>query len=94
MLMQDSSAVSLRKTETGVPVLVNPVLIPDTMGDATLGLSMTVGPDAVELLRKKKYSLSQGVPVLVNPVLIPDTMGNATLGLNMTVGADAVQVLR
>ena len=51
MLMHDSSAISLRKVDAGVPVLVNPVLMPNTMENATLGLNMTVGADAVQVLR-------------------------------------------
>jgi len=49
--MQESSAISLTKVEAGVPVLVKPVLIPDTMGNSSLGLNMTIGPDAVQVLR-------------------------------------------
>jgi hypothetical protein len=51
MLMQESSAISLVKAGDGVPVVVNPVLIPNEMGNATLGLNMTVGGDPVQVLK-------------------------------------------
>ena len=73
----------------GVPVLVNPVLLKDTMHNATLDMNMVVGPDGVEL--KKQQHLAQGVPVLVNPVLMTDTMHNATLDMAMVVGPDGVE---
>lgn len=38
----------------GVPVHVNPVVLQNTMGDANLGLKMLVGPDEVEVEKKKR----------------------------------------
>jgi hypothetical protein len=51
MLLNNSAAVSLGKADSGVPVLVNPVLMPNTMANETLGLNMTVGGDQVQVLR-------------------------------------------
>jgi hypothetical protein len=84
----------------GVPVHVNPVLMKDTMGDAKLDMKILVGPDELELQKKKaaeaakKQLLGQkeGVPVHVNPVLMKDQMADANLGLNMRVGPDEVSV--
>jgi len=82
----------------GVPVGVNPVVMKDTMGDATLGFKMLIGPDEVSVAKKKaeQQKLVQkdkaGVPVLVNPNVMKDTMGDATLGINMRVGPDEVSV--
>ena len=39
--------------EAGVPVLVNPTLLSDTMGDAKLGMKILVGPDDIVLQKKK-----------------------------------------
>jgi hypothetical protein len=36
----------------GVPVLVNPVLMTDTMHDAKLDMKIVVGPDEIELKKK------------------------------------------
>jgi hypothetical protein len=36
----------------GVPVLVDPVLRVNEMGDAHLGMNITVGPDKIELAKK------------------------------------------
>jgi len=38
---------------SGVPVLVNPVVMKDTMADVKLGMEILVGPDELELLKKK-----------------------------------------
>jgi hypothetical protein len=43
----------MSKSATGVPVLVNPVLMTNTEGAANLGLNMLVGPDDVSVARKK-----------------------------------------
>jgi len=37
-----------------VPVLVNPVVMKDTMADVKLGMEILVGPDELELAKKKK----------------------------------------
>jgi hypothetical protein len=47
LLLNDTSAINLDKKDNGVPVYVNPVLMNDTMANATLGLNMTIGPDQV-----------------------------------------------
>jgi hypothetical protein len=39
--------------EAGVPVLVNPTLLSDSMGDAKLGMKILVGPDDIVLQKKK-----------------------------------------
>jgi len=44
---------SATKSETGVPVLVNPVIMKNTEGEANLGLNMKVGPDDVSVAKKK-----------------------------------------
>ena len=44
--------VALAQTE-GVPVLVNPVIMKDTMADAKLGMEILVGPDELTLQKKK-----------------------------------------
>jgi len=36
-----------------VPVLVNPVVMKDTMADVKLGMEILVGPDEVTLQKKK-----------------------------------------
>jgi len=43
----------------GVPVLVNPVLMTDTMHDAKLVMKIVVGPDEIELKKKKMQQLVQ-----------------------------------
>jgi hypothetical protein len=40
------------KSATGVPVLVNPVIMKNTEGDVDLGLKMVVGPDDVSVAKK------------------------------------------
>jgi len=72
----------------GVPVHVNPVTMRNTMGEASLGINMLIGPDEIKL--QKKQALAQGVPVYVNPVTMRDTMGEAKLDINMKVGPDDV----
>jgi len=37
-----------------VPVLVNPVVMKDTMADVKLGMEILVGPDELELMKKKQ----------------------------------------
>jgi len=44
--------VALAQTE-GVPVLVNPVIVKDTMADAKIGMEILVGPDELELTKKR-----------------------------------------
>ena len=61
------------------------------MGDASLGLEMTVGGDKVSVVKNvTKQQLAQGVPVHVNPVVMKDVMGDATLGFKVLVGPDEV----
>jgi hypothetical protein len=63
------------------------------MGDASLGLNMTVGADAVQVIQKKnaKASLAQGVPVHVNPTKMTNEMGATSMELpNMKVGGNTV----
>ena len=40
-------------SEKGVPVLVNPVVMKDTMADVKLGMEILVGPDEITLQKKK-----------------------------------------
>jgi hypothetical protein len=73
----------------GVPVLVNPVLMTDTMGAAALAVNMVVGPDDIAL--KKKQQLAQGVPVYVNPTKMANEMGASSMELpKMKVGGNTV----
>ena len=37
-----------------MPVLVNPVVMKDTMADVKLGMEILVGPDELELRKKKQ----------------------------------------
>ena len=63
------------------------------MGNATLGLNMTVGADAVKVLRQKnaKASLAQGVPIHVNPAKMTNEMESSSMELpNMKVGGNTV----
>jgi hypothetical protein len=63
------------------------------MGNATLGLNMTVGGDAVQVLRQKnaKASLAQGVPILVNPTKMTNEMESSSMDLpKMKVGGNIV----
>merc|ERR1719472_605268 len=39
--------------EAGVPVLVNPVVMKDTMADVKLGMEILVGPDEITLQKKR-----------------------------------------
>ena len=48
-------------TAKGVPVLVNPVLMKDEMGNATLGLNIRVGGDNVTLASTKLHALTEKV---------------------------------
>ena len=44
-----------------MPVLVNPVVMKDTMADVKLGMEILVGPDELELAKKNKHQvLAQG----------------------------------
>ena len=90
LLFAKSSALSMRRAETGVPVTVNPTLMNNTMGDVPLGLNMTVGPDSVQVLRQ--HNLAQGVPVHVVPTLMTDTMHDAKLDMKIVVGPDEVEL--
>jgi hypothetical protein len=90
-----------QKQSKGVPVHVNPVLMRPTGAESEqLGLKLRIGPDDVEVEKKKTDSsvvaqqLSQknkdkaGVPVLVDPALMkPTGAENDTLGLHITVGS-------
>ena len=88
MLLTKSSAISIGKADAGVPVYVNPVLEPNTMANATLGMNMTVGPDEVKIAQK---NLAQGVPVLVPSSTAKNEMESASLELpNMRVGGNPV----
>ena len=94
-MINDVSALTLEKTDAGVPVYVNPVLMNNTMGDANLGMNMTVGPDQVQVLRQ--HTLAQGVPVHVNPTLMSDGMIGADgtpvkLDMKIVVGPDEVEL--
>ena len=42
-----------------MPVLVNPVVMKDTMADVKLGMEILVGPDELELAKKKRQALVQ-----------------------------------
>ncbi len=57
----------------GVPVLVNPVLMVDSMSDAKLAMNITVGPDAIELKKKQAAAKAAGVKLaqIGNPVANP-----------------------
>ena len=39
-----------------MPVLVNPVVMKDTMADVKLGMEILVGPDELELRKKKQQA--------------------------------------
>jgi len=59
-----------------VPVLVNPVVMKDTMADVKLGMEILVGPDELELLKKKQHAqMMAQKPVKLaqsgNPVVNP-----------------------
>jgi len=62
-----------------VPVLVNPVVMKDTMADVKLGMEILVGPDELELRKKKQQAQimaqKQEKPVKLaqtgNPVVNP-----------------------
>lgn len=44
---------AVQKNANGVPVLVNPVIATNTMGDANLKMDMLIGPDEVSIAKKK-----------------------------------------
>ena len=46
------------KSAAGVPVLVNPVIMTNSEGEADLGLAMKVGPDDVSVQKKKVNALA------------------------------------
>ena len=59
-----------------MPVEVNPVVMKDTMADVKLGMEILVGPDELELMKKKKaaQALAQKPVKLAqigNPVVNP-----------------------
>ena len=58
-----------------MPVLVNPVVMKDTMADVKLGMEILVGPDELELMKKKKAQALAQQPVklaqISNPVENP-----------------------
>jgi hypothetical protein len=89
LLFAKVNALSLRRADAGVPVLVNPTLMNNTMGDVPLGLNMTVGPDQVQVSQQK---LAQGVPVHVVPTLMTDTMHDAKLDMKIVVGPDEIEL--
>jgi len=66
----------------------------DTMHDAKLDMKIVVGPDELELQKKKQQQLAQqnGVPVHVNPVLMTNTMHDAKLDMKIIVGPDEVEL--
>ena len=45
----------------GVPVLVNPVVLPNTEGDTHLGLNMRVGGDAVSVAKTNQQKMEQTI---------------------------------
>jgi hypothetical protein len=49
-LAEEQAAVDAE--EKGVPVLVNPVIVKDTMADAKLGMEILVGPDEISLKKQ------------------------------------------
>jgi len=54
-----------------VPVLVNPVVMKDTMADVKLGMEILVGPDELELMKKKQKAqmmAQKPVKLAQNPV--------------------------
>jgi len=89
LLFAKVNALSLRRADAGVPVLVNPTVMNNTMGDVPLGLNMTVGPDQVQVSQQK---LAQGVPVHVVPTLMTDTMHDAKLDMKIVVGPDEIEL--
>lgn len=87
--------------KSGVPVLVNPVIAKDTMGDADLAMELKVGPSELNVAKKapapaKKLAqkAANGVPVLVNPVIAKDTMGDADLAMELKVGPSELNVAK
>jgi len=66
-----------------VPVLVNPVVMKDTMADVKLGMEILVGPDELEL-RKKKQQAQVMAQQKGN--------GNEDLGLHMKIDGMNISV--
>lgn len=62
------------------------------MGDSNLGLKMLIGPDEVEVEKRKlnKQFLQLDEPVLVDPVLRKNTVGKESLGKRSEVGGDDI----
>jgi len=68
---------------------------PTGVENATLGITMHVGPTEVALDKKKTLAQKnkEGVPVHVDPILMkPTGAENMTLGLNMRIGPDEISV--
>jgi len=66
-----------------VPVLVNPVVMKDTMADVKLGMEILVGPDELELAKKKKQQ-----PQMMAQKKSP----TEDLGLNMKIDGMKISV--
>jgi hypothetical protein len=69
-----------------VPVLVNPVVMKDTMADVKLGMEILVGPDELELNKKK-----QKAQAMVQ-TKSPGAKGNEDLGLHMKIDGMNISV--
>jgi hypothetical protein len=48
------TVANVQTKNKGVPVLVNPVTLKDTMGEANLGMKILIGPDEIALHKKKE----------------------------------------
>ena len=91
----ENNSTLAQRTKSGVPVLVDPVLMKPT-GAENMSLGLNIKVDgSTDIKLNKKLAQKSGVPVLVDPVLMkPTGTENATLGLNMRIGPDAVSVLK
>ena len=69
-----------------MPVLVNPVVMKDTMADVKLGMEILVGPDELELRKKKQQ------PQVMAQQKKVDGAGNQDLGLNMKIDGMSISV--
>merc|ERR1719311_447386 len=70
----------------GVPVHVDPVVMKDTMGDAKLDMKMRVGPDDVEVAKKRANHTVNATLAQANTTgnITANATGNATSALNAT----------
>ena len=67
-----------------MPVLVNPVVMKDTMADVKLGMEILVGPDELELAKKKQHAQAMAQT--------PTVVDKDSLGLNMKIDGMNISV--